>query len=189
MAQHEQAAELDREAVQMRPNDVVGYDNLSWELMALNRFPESRRTIQDAFDRKLDDEQLHANLYSLAFLAADGRAMAEQVAWFEGKSESIHEVLSPLESSVEGHSGHLRKARELDQRAVESAERAGHQEIASSRRMEGALREATFGNLPEAREAAVLTLRQATLGQDAEGTGALAFALASDTAHAQSNGG
>jgi eukaryotic-like serine/threonine-protein kinase len=184
--QYEQAAELDREYIYMIPNDVIGYGNLSWILMALNQFPESRRTIQDAFDRKLDGEQLHSNLYSLAFLAADERGMAEQVAWFEGKPESIRDVLSPLESSVAGHAGHLRKARELDQRAVESAERAGHKEIASSRRMEGALREALFGNLAEARRTTVVALRAATLGQDAEGTGALAFALAGDAAHAES---
>ena len=118
--QYEQAVELERESVQQSPNDVIGYIDLGLVLMDLNRFPESRRTIQDAFDRKLDAEQLHDLLYSLAFLGGDERGMAEQVAWSEGKPESIDRFLSS-ESSVEGYSGHLRKSRELNQRAIEFA--------------------------------------------------------------------
>ena len=70
--------------------------------------------------------------------------------------------------------------------AGESAERAGNREIAASSRMEGALREATFGNLQEARQTAALVLSQTTLGPNAEATGALTFGWADDTAHAES---
>ena len=183
--QYKQAAETVRESLQQNPNDVIGYVNLAWILMALNQFPESRRAIQEAFDRKLDAEQLHFSLYRLAFLAGDERGMAEQVAWFEAKPESVHYMLS-LESTAEAYSGHLRKARELNQRAVESAEHAGSKETAESRRVRGALREAAFGNLAEARQWAVLAMSQARLVQEAEGMGALTFAWAGDTAHAES---
>jgi eukaryotic-like serine/threonine-protein kinase len=183
--QYEQAVELDRESLQQSPNDVIGYESLAGAFMALNRFPESRRTIQDAFDRKLDSEYLHSDLYSLAFLAGDQRGMAEQVAWSEERPEIIQNFLS-LESNVEGYSGHLRKSRELNQRAMESAERAGNSEIASSWRMGGALLEAAFGNLPEARQTALAALSRPTLGQDAEALGALVFAWTGDTAHAES---
>ena len=76
--------------------------------MALNQFPESRRAIQEAFDRKLDAEQLHFSLYRLAFLAGDERGMAEQVAWFEAKPESVHYMLS-LESTAEAYSVHFER--------------------------------------------------------------------------------
>ena len=183
--QYEQAVELSRESLQLSPNDVVAYFNLCWNLTALNKFQESRRTVQDAFDRKLDGEVLHSNLYYLSFLSGDTRGMAEQMAWFEGKPEVILDFLS-LESSAEGHSGHLRKARELNRRAIDSAERAGRMEKSSSFRMDGALREATCGNLPEARQAAKLALSRAPLGQNAEAAGALALAIAGDTTQAQS---
>jgi eukaryotic-like serine/threonine-protein kinase len=39
--QYEQAAELNRESLQLRPNDQMAYVNLSGALMALNRFAES----------------------------------------------------------------------------------------------------------------------------------------------------
>ena len=183
--QYEQAVELSRESLQLSPNDVVAYFNLCWNLTALNKFQESRRTVQDAFDRKLDGEVLHSNLYYLSFLSGDTRGMAEQMAWFEGKPEVILDFLS-LESSAEGHSGHLRKARELNRRAIDSAERAGRMEKSSSFRMDGALREATCGNLPEARQATKLALSRTPLGQNAEAAGALALAITGETTQAQS---
>src|SRR6516225_5800294 len=123
LGQYQEAAELDRESVRQNPNDVIAYVNLSWVLMDLNQFQDSRRTIQDAFDRKLDAEQLHYHLYLLAFLAGDAHGMAEQVAWSEGRPETMPEFLS-LQSSTEAYSGQLQKARELNRRAVESGEHA-----------------------------------------------------------------
>jgi eukaryotic-like serine/threonine-protein kinase len=183
--QYEPALELNRESLRFRPDDVIGYGNLSRVLMSLNRFGESRRTIQDALDRKLDEGLLHFNLYSLAFLAEDRAGMTEQIAWSDGNPEQMHFFLS-LESSTEAYFGHLRRARELNRRAIASAERAGNKEVAASWRMGGALGEATFGNLQEARRAAVLALSQTTLGPDAQKSGALAFARAGDTTRAQS---
>ena len=182
--QHEQAVELDREALQLDPNIVIGYMNLASEFMAVNRFQDSRRAIQDAFDRKLDAEQLHYLLYLLAFLTGDERGMAEQVAWSEQNAASIPVFLS-LESSVEAYSGHLRESRELNQRAMASAEHAGNKEIASSWRMAEALREAAFGNLPEAHQTALAALTQAVLDQDTEEMAALTFAWVGEVAHAE----
>ena len=179
--QYEQAVELFRESLEQNPNDVIGYVNLGWALIASNRFSESRKTIQDAFDHKLDAEQLHYHLYSLAFLAGDERGMAEQVAWSEGKPESIPHFLS-RESSAESYSGHLRKARELNQRAVESADK----ETGAYWRVKGALRETAFGNLAEARKTALTALRQPTLDRDTEGVAALGLAWAGDSEHAES---
>jgi eukaryotic-like serine/threonine-protein kinase len=90
------------------------------------------------------------------------------------------------ESSAEGHSGHVQKARELNRRAIDFAERAGRRENSSSFRMEGALRESIYGNLPDARKEATLTLSQVPLDKSAEAMGALVLALTGDTAQAQS---
>ena len=185
LGQYQEAAELDRESVRQNPNDVIAYVNLSWVLMDLNQFQDSRRTIQDAFDRKLDAEQLHYHLYLLAFLAGDAHGMAEQVAWSEGRPETMPEFLS-LQSSTEAYSGQLQKAREPNRRAVESGEHAGRKEPVVSRRMEEALREAVYGNLLEARQDTQSGLQRGIVGSDAEVFGALAFAWFGDDAHAGS---
>jgi serine/threonine protein kinase/predicted Zn-dependent protease len=184
LGQYQQAAELEHESIQQSPNDVIGYINLALGLMALNEFHESRRTIQDAFDRKLDAEQLHYLLYTLAFLGGDARGMSEQVGWSESRPETIRTFLS-LQSSAEAYYGHLQKSRELNQQAVESAEAAGKKEIAASDRMEAARFNAAIGNLLEAKRSALATLNQADVGQKAETTGALILAWAGDTAGAE----
>jgi eukaryotic-like serine/threonine-protein kinase len=182
--QYEQAAELARESIQQDPTDVIGYINLEWVLIALNHFPESRRTIQDAFDRKVDAEQLHFHLYLLAFLAGDEKAMAEQVTWAEAKPEILPRFLT-REAAVAAYSGHLQKARELMQRAVEAAEQAGNKESAANRRLDGALREGAFGNLADARQAALAALEEPTLGKNARGVGALVLALTGDRSRSE----
>ena len=101
--------------------------------------------------------------------------MAEQVAWSEEKPEILPIFLS-LESSVASYSGHLRKSRELNELAVESAKRADDKDIATDGNMAMALREAAFGNRSEARRIALVALRQPTKGQSVEAMGALVFA-------------
>jgi hypothetical protein len=104
-------------------------------------------------NRKLDDDQPHISLYAVAFLRGDAKGMAEQTAWFEGRPELEHEILT-LESDTEGYSGHLRTARELTERAVQSALRADNREAAAAWQLSAAWREALFGNLEEARRKA-----------------------------------
>jgi tetratricopeptide (TPR) repeat protein len=182
--QYEEVVELDHESLQLVP-DVIGYINLEWVLITLNRFPESRRTIQDAFDHKLDAEQLHFHLYLLAFLDGDEKGMAEQVAWSESKPEIIPRFLT-RESAVAAYSGHLRKARELNQQSVESPESAGSKESGANRRLDEALLEAAFGNLAEARRTTLAAMEEPSLGQNAQGVAAFTLALAGDISRSES---
>jgi eukaryotic-like serine/threonine-protein kinase len=183
--QHEQALELTRESIKQNPNDVTEYNNLAWSLITLNRFEEARAAIQNAWDRKLDDENLHYFLYSLAFFSGDKKKMVEQVAWSEEKPEILPDFLA-LESSLEGYSGHLRKSRELNELAVESATSAGDKETATEWNMGAALREAAYGNRTEARHIALATLSQPVTSRATEAMGALVLAWTGDTARAES---
>jgi tetratricopeptide (TPR) repeat protein len=161
--QYQQAVDLNRESLQRQPDDVIAYAGLARTLISLNRFAEARATIQDALDRKLDSDNLHSELYQLAFLAADDRGMAEQVAWSNTRGDAMQRLL-PLEASTEAYSGHLQKARELSRQAVDSSQHAGRNEAATSELMRTALREASFGNLQEARKRAT-SVAPSELGQ------------------------
>jgi len=176
--QYEQAVELARESAQQNPDDVMGRIDLAYDLMEVGRFPEARKVLDDAVDRHLDDESLHYLLYSLAFLAEDTRGMAEQVSWSESKPESIADFLS-YQATVEAYSGHLRRSRELNRRAIESAERAGLKESAESWRLEGLLREAAVGKLREVQQTALSQ-------QGPSGLSALVLAWVGNSSHAQS---
>jgi eukaryotic-like serine/threonine-protein kinase len=182
--QFAKAAEAYRESLRLEPDSVSEYENLASSLLALQRYDEARQMIQHSQARKLDDFMQHDDLYILAFLGADSPAMAEQQQWFAGKPEE--NIGFSLASDTEAYAGHLGKARELTKRSVDSAIRADSKEAGAIWHENAALREAAFGNAAEAKRGAVEALKLAPTSQAVEVESALAFAMAGDTARAES---
>ena len=182
--QYEKAAEVTRQAMRLAPDQVAQYDNLANYALALQRFDETRQTIREAQARKLDDFVLHSALYALAFLGADSASMAEQQQWFAGKPEQNSGLA--LASDTEAYGGHLGKARELTKRAVDSAIRADSKENGAIFQAIAAQRETAFGNAAEARQSATEALKLTPTSQAVQSEAALAFAMAGNTAPAES---
>jgi serine/threonine protein kinase/predicted Zn-dependent protease len=185
LGQYEKAATETREYIRLAPASVVGYVNLGQIYLALNRFDEARTTTEEALRRKLEGVGLHLNLYALAFFRGDMAAMKQQLDWAVGKPLAEGWLLS-LESDTYACSGHLAKTRELSRQAVESARRGDEKEPAATWEANAAVREALFGNAVAARQSAAAAAALAPRSRDAEALAALAYALASDPAHAQS---
>jgi serine/threonine protein kinase/tetratricopeptide (TPR) repeat protein len=183
--QYEKAAEVTRQGVSLAPELRVSYSNLANFTLALQRFDEARQSIHEAQARKLNDIVLHNALYALAFLGADSAAMAEQQQWFAGKPDYEHVGLT-LASDTEAYAGHVGKARELTKRAVDSAIRADSKETGAIWQANAALEQAAYGNPTEARQSAAEALKVAPTSQGVEVEAALAFAMADDTARAES---
>src|SRR5205823_3072690 len=87
---------------------------------------------------------------------------------------------------TEAYTGHLGKARELTKRVVDSDVRADNKETGAIYLAIAAQREAAHGNAVEARQTAAEALKLAQTSQGAESEAALAFAIAGDTARAES---
>jgi eukaryotic-like serine/threonine-protein kinase len=183
--QYEKAAEIARQAARFAPDQVDLYENLANYALGLQRFDEAWQVIREAQARRLDAAVFHEDLYALAFLKADSVAMAEQQQWFAGAPEYENWGLG-LAADTEAHTGHLRKARELTKRAVDSAIRADNKENGSIWQAIAAQREAAYGNATTARQEAAEALKLATVSQGVESEAALAFALAGDIARADS---
>jgi eukaryotic-like serine/threonine-protein kinase len=181
---YERAAEEHRENLRLEPDNVGLYDNLSNSLLALQRFDEAQKIVEQAQARKLDDVDLRDVLYALAFLRTDSPAMAERQQWFEGKPEE--NIGFSLASDTEAYAGHLGRARELTKRSVDSAIRADSKETAALWDEIAAQREAAFGNLTDAENAAVEGLKLSPTSPGTAAEGALAFAMAGDAARAES---
>jgi eukaryotic-like serine/threonine-protein kinase len=181
--QYEKAAEVTRQAVRLAP-DENNYGNLANYTLALQRFDEARQVIHEAQSRKLDDFILRNALYALAFLGANSAAMAEQQQWFAGKPEENFGLA--LASDTEAYAGHLGKARELTKRAVDSAIRADSKESGAIWQANAAVQQAAYGNAAEARQSAAEALKLAPTSQGVESEAALAFAMAGDSARADS---
>ena len=183
--QYEKAAEVERQAVRFAPDVLDWYQFLATYTLALQRLDETRQIIHEANARKLDGSTLHTNLYALAFLGGDSVAMAEQQQWFLDKPEFENAGLA-LASDTEAYGGQLGKARELTKRAVDSAARTDQKENGATYLAIAAQREAAYGNAAEARHSAAAALKLAPASQGAEAAAALAFAMAGDTARAES---
>jgi eukaryotic-like serine/threonine-protein kinase len=183
--QYEKAAEIMRQAVRLAPDRVWLYDSLAVFTVALQRFDETRQIIHETQAQKMDDSIPHIVSYALAFLGANSAAMEEQQQWFAGKPDHENAGLA-LASDTEAFAGHLSKARELTKRAVDSAIRADRKEAGALWQAIAAQREAAYGNVPEARQAAAVGLRLAPASQGVEVEGALALAMAGDTVLAES---
>ncbi len=183
--QYEKAAEITTKGMRIFPNASQWYTNLAAFALALQRFDEARQTINEARARKLDEFAQHAALYALGFLAADSAAMAEQRQWFAGKPEYETFGLA-LASDTEAYVGHLGNARELTKRAVDSATRADNKEGGAIFQAIAAQREAAYGNAAKGRQGAAEALKLVPASQGTGVEAALAFAMAGDTARAES---
>ena len=133
----------------------------------------------------MDRLVLHDALYALAFLGGDAAAMTEQQQWFASKPDYENNGLG-LASDTEAYAVHLGRALELTKRAVESAVRADNKENGAVYLAIAAQREAAYGNAADARQSAAEALKLAPTSQGAELEAALAFAMAGDTARAES---
>jgi tetratricopeptide (TPR) repeat protein len=180
--QYQKAIDVTRQALQLNPDHVVPYDDLAGYLLAQQRFEDARQIISAAQTRKLDNLLLHNALYALGFLEKNSAALAEQEKWFLGRPEETYGLA--LSSDTAAYEGKLAKARDLTQRAVDSALRADSKETAAIWLENEALREAAYGYPAEARQKATSGMRIAPTSHGVEVEAALALALAKDRAKA-----
>jgi tetratricopeptide (TPR) repeat protein len=89
-------------------------------------------------------------------------------------------------NDTEAYAGHVSKAQELTKQAVDSSIRADSRETGAIYEANAALEQAAYGNTAEARQSAAEALKLAPASQGVRVEAALAFAMAGDTAQADS---
>jgi hypothetical protein len=185
LGKYEQAAEITRRAQHIGPDQSSLYENFTNYALSLQHFDEARQNLHETQVRKLDDYPSHAALYALAFFNSDPAAMAEQQQWLAGSPEYENFGLA-LASDTEAYGGHIGKARELTNRAIDSAERADNKEKAAIYLAIAAQWETAFGNPVQARPRALAAIKLAPASQGVEVETALAWAMAGEPARADS---
>ena len=173
--QYGQAIEQLHQAMQLNPDNVILNEDLMSNLVAVGRLDEVRKIYGEIVARKLDDDVPHLVLYGLAFLQGRPDEMAQQALWFDGKPDLRHEILT-LESDSEAYVGHLKKARELTRRAVDSAVHADNKEAAALWQVTSAWREAAFGNSTAAYAGAKAGLALAPHSREVQALAAIVLA-------------
>jgi tetratricopeptide (TPR) repeat protein len=185
LGQYEKAVEAFSQSVRRTPDSGLPYGALAISLLAVQRFDEAKRIGQQALSRKLDDLWLRQALYDIGFAEGDPSAMAEQQQWF-GSNPSFENLGLALASDTEAYVGHIRQARELTQRAVDSAVQADNREGGALYQANAALQQAAYGNVVESRQSAAKALRLAPTSAGVQSVAALALARAGEAARARS---
>lgn len=181
---YEQALAEAQAAVRQTPvPDGIAYGNLMQSYMWLNRISEAKAVYGEAKAHGIDNNYLRTNLYLIAFLEHDSAAMKAQLEWSHGKPGE--DFFIGAQADTEAIEGHLLKARELTDAAVQLARQGGQVEAAAQWRLLGALRDAEFGDARVAAEEADEALKLAGT-REVRTLAALAFARAGQLSRANS---
>ena len=185
LGQYAKSFEGYQQAIRLNPNSLPPRLNVGNSLMALQRFDEARQWIQQLLVTNPEAYLAHSQLYALAFLAKDSSEMERQQKWFEPRTNDVNFALA-LASDTEAYSGRLYKARDLSKKAADSAARVDAKENAGIWLENNALEEAAFGNPGLARQQAADGIKLSPESQGINVEAALAYAMAGDTARAES---
>jgi tetratricopeptide (TPR) repeat protein/predicted Ser/Thr protein kinase len=183
LGNYEKALNENREALRLDPNSATGYVNLGGAYMSLNRFDEAEAAFKQAEERKLENENLIAVRYVLAFLKGDAAQMERFASAAMGKP-GFEDQLLGTQSDTQAWYGKLQNARELTRRAMDSAEHNDAKETAAAYQAELAFCEVEAGNKERARAEANAALKLAP-NHDVKAEAALALARAGDAAGAE----
>ena len=183
LGQDERAIPECQKELELSPNDNIAFVNMIGSYISLNRLDEAKAAYDQALSRNLAHRDFHYSRYDIAFLENDTAEMDRQMAWATGRVGAEAGLLS-LAGLTEMYHGRLSKGRELTRRAVDSAQRGDERESAANYEMGAAWEEADYGNVEQARQdiAAALALSS---GRDLQTTAAVIFAVAGDSARAQ----
>jgi serine/threonine protein kinase/tetratricopeptide (TPR) repeat protein len=182
---HEASLKEWQESLRLSPGSGLVYQGLIYEFIALNR-PQEAESVANEIERQGLDSSLSPTLYDLAFYKGDTAEMEMRAAAAMGQPGKENRALAN-EAAVAAYFGHLRSARELSKRAVESAQRAGQKETAAYTYAVSSTREALFGNVTEGRRQAN-SAKSLAAGQDSDYGAALAFAYSGDNERARELG-
>ena len=169
-------------ALRIPPQSSVFYRDAVNSYLALDRVDEAMAEMKNARTAGLD-ANLSAIRYSIAFYRGDNPGMAQEIAAATGKP-GIEDLVFELDADTAAYFGQLGKARELSERAADSAERSAGKEISAQYYAASAVREALFGEPDRAKQQAMIAQRYISDRDIAYGV-ALAVAYAGDLRQAE----
>jgi eukaryotic-like serine/threonine-protein kinase len=184
LGQYEKSLEQTRACLKIEPGNAAMYSGLVTDYLTLGRIEEAKATAAEALSRNLDSPGLRAAMYTIAFVENDSAGMTKQVAWGKGQA-GIEDTFLGNEAGTQAYFGRMTKSREMARLAADSASAAGQKETAATYLGGSALRDALIDEPASARERASATLALSK-GRDVQPLAALAYALANDSARAQS---
>jgi len=179
--QYERGLQAAQEALRLNPDSTFSYIG-AFHNFLLDRFAEAANALQRAAERKLEIPEFLVLRYYIAFFKGDQSGMDREIAL--AREEHAEDRMSHNQAMVLAHSGQMRQARDMWERAFAMAQQAGNREGAARYEAAEAVCEAHFGNAAAAKERARAAL-QLSKDRDVEYAAAFALALSGDSAGSQ----
>ena len=152
----EKALEYASQAHRIDPQDRFAYDNMAGAYEALNRFDEAKSISEEAVARKLDGVGVHFVLIDLANMRGDRAAAEQQMETVKG---GIAEPVTIFFNAAwQTSQGRVNAARELWQRASQTAVNSGIKDLGAGLLTLEAYDDALFGLQADARQVAARAL-------------------------------
>jgi DNA-binding winged helix-turn-helix (wHTH) protein/tetratricopeptide (TPR) repeat protein len=183
LGEFEAAVEESERTIQLNPDHGVGYFNLGYNSLGLNRTQEAEAAARRAADRKIEVPYLATLRYDIDFLKGDKAAM-DREASRSRETPGAEEWVTQREAFALAYSGRLQEALKSARRASDLAAQKSHPENVALFDTPPALWEALFGEASAAKQSAKAALTSSK-DREVEYGAALAFALAGDPATAQ----
>ncbi len=185
IGQPEKALSKALEAQRLDPEDSLSNLAVASSYVDLDRYDEARATINQAVVKKIDVAPFHLVSYQLGFIQNDSAVMAREIDYLSKNSPWAAGNAMNQQAQSEAYVGHLEKARDLFRRVVESQKGLGRKEPAATSLLILADILAVTGDTAGARKEAAAALEIAQ-SVEVNSDAAIAFALAGDTARAES---
>jgi tetratricopeptide (TPR) repeat protein len=172
---YDRAVEEGLKAIELDPDFSIGYENVAWAYVYLNRPAEAETLIRKARDRKIEVIQFALLRYAIAFLRSDTAAMTRETAQRKATLEA-QGLFEHQEALTLAYHGQLQAANQLSERAITLARQAGFPERAAMFAGARAVWNALYGLRTEAQTEASAAL-SFFRGRDADYGPAFALAL------------
>ena len=183
LGHYDRAVEEGLKAIDLDPDFAIGYQNVAWVYVYLNRLEDAEALLGKAAERKMEIFQFSLVRYAIAFLRSDSAGMERESRQRQARlhAQGWFEHQEALTAACQGR---LTEAARLSEHAVHLARQGGLLERAALFQGARAVWSALFEMQPDAqRNAAVaLTLKRS---RDADYGPAFAFALAGESAPAR----
>ena len=142
---YDKAAEEGQRAIELDPDYAIGYENVAFAYIYLNRLPEAEAVLRKASGRRIEVTQFSLCRYFIAFLRSDHAAMEREMTYRQAKLEG-QGWFEHQEALTLAYQGRLKEAARLSDRAVILSRQAGLRERAAQFEGARAAWDALFGN-------------------------------------------
>jgi eukaryotic-like serine/threonine-protein kinase len=180
---YEKAIEAAGKAVELNPDFAIGYGNLAYDNVYLERLDQAEKILKMASARNLEATDASVLPYQIAFLRSDQAGMKREAEEEKAKSESEAQSYY-YQAFAMAYSGRFQQARMLSTRATDMAKQADQPERAALWGIGEAVLEAFFADPSSARKRAKAVLA-VSRDREVEYGAALVFALTGDISQAQ----